>query len=245
MQLSSLDLWSQGCLAYRRHVRLLDACLHFCACTRSNTATAWTCGARTALHIAGMFIRWTRACFTMLALAAIQPPPGPVECGLPWCPRHVYLLTRACFTCKTLQQYDYSLDLWSLGCMFAAMIFRKEPFFYGHDNYDQLVQIVRVLGTDAFQDYLNKYDIELDPQVCLRVQMHFRTASTITTSSWTHRCDEGLPYRALDTEKNRTKDELDEQGCSRTASTSVTLRSVWGHRCVSECRCIPGLPQQV
>ncbi|KAK7853601.1 casein kinase ii subunit alpha-4, partial [Quercus suber] len=37
-----------------------------------------------------------------------------------------------------LQDYDYSLDLWSLGCMFAGMIFRKEPFFYGHDNYDQL-----------------------------------------------------------------------------------------------------------
>ncbi|KAL2926412.1 Casein kinase II subunit alpha-4 chloroplastic [Bienertia sinuspersici] len=36
-----------------------------------------------------------------------------------------------------LQDYDYSLDLWSLGCMFAGMIFRKEPFFYGHDNYDQ------------------------------------------------------------------------------------------------------------
>ncbi len=27
--------------------------------------------------------------------------------------------------------YDYSLDLWSFGCMFAAMIFKKEPFFFG------------------------------------------------------------------------------------------------------------------
>jgi len=53
--------------------------------------------------------------------------------------------------------------------MFAAMIFRKEPFFYGQDNNDQLMQIVRVLGTDAFQDYLNKYEIELDPQVCVCV----------------------------------------------------------------------------
>ena len=30
-----------------------------------------------------------------------------------------------------LQDYDYSLDMWSLGCMFAGMIFRKEPFFAG------------------------------------------------------------------------------------------------------------------
>ncbi|KHG02708.1 Casein kinase II subunit alpha [Gossypium arboreum] len=43
-----------------------------------------------------------------------------------------------------LQDYDYSLDLWSLGCMFAGMIFRKEPFFYGHDNYDQLAKIAKV-----------------------------------------------------------------------------------------------------
>ncbi|MBA0653685.1 hypothetical protein Goklo_020829, partial [Gossypium klotzschianum] len=47
-----------------------------------------------------------------------------------------------------LQDYDYSLDLWSLGCMFAGMgcaiqIFRKEPFFYGHDNYDQLAKIAK------------------------------------------------------------------------------------------------------
>ena len=39
------------------------------------------------------------------------------------------------------QDYDYSLDMWSLGCMFAGMVFRKEPFFHGHDNYDQLVKI--------------------------------------------------------------------------------------------------------
>jgi casein kinase II subunit alpha len=45
-----------------------------------------------------------------------------------------------------LQEYDYALDMWSLGCMFAGMIFRKEPFFHGHDNYDQLVKIAKVLG---------------------------------------------------------------------------------------------------
>ncbi|TYZ60053.1 hypothetical protein PybrP1_007244 [[Pythium] brassicae (nom. inval.)] len=42
-----------------------------------------------------------------------------------------------------MQEYDYSLDMWSLGCMFAAMIFRKEPFFHGHDNCDQLVKIAK------------------------------------------------------------------------------------------------------
>ncbi|KAJ3250950.1 Casein kinase II subunit alpha [Boothiomyces macroporosus] len=60
------------------------------------------------------------------------------------------------------QEYDYSLDMWSLGCMFASMIFRKEPFFHGQDNYDQLVVITKVLGTDELFAYIDKYDIELD-----------------------------------------------------------------------------------
>uniref|UniRef100_H2MAQ1 non-specific serine/threonine protein kinase n=1 Tax=Oryzias latipes TaxID=8090 RepID=H2MAQ1_ORYLA len=30
------------------------------------------------------------------------------------------------------------LDMWSLGCMLASMIFQKEPFFHGQDNYDQV-----------------------------------------------------------------------------------------------------------
>eukprot|EP01111_Echinosteliopsis_oligospora_P000937 TRINITY_DN1116_c0_g1_i1.p1 TRINITY_DN1116_c0_g1~~TRINITY_DN1116_c0_g1_i1.p1 ORF type:complete len:354 (+),score=78.83 TRINITY_DN1116_c0_g1_i1:80-1141(+) len=61
-----------------------------------------------------------------------------------------------------MQDYDYSLDLWSLGCMFAAMIFHKEPFFHGHDNQDQLVKIAKVLGTDELQAYLEKYGLTID-----------------------------------------------------------------------------------
>lgn len=77
-----------------------------------------------------------------------------------------------------LQDYDYSLDMWSLGCMLAGMIFRREPFFYGHDNYDQLVKICRVLGTDDFYVYLNKYGLELDPQLEALIGRHSRKAWT-------------------------------------------------------------------
>ncbi|CAG9529690.1 unnamed protein product [Cercopithifilaria johnstoni] len=62
------------------------------------------------------------------------------------------------------QCYDYSLDMWSLGCMLASMIFRKEPFFHGHDNYDQLVRIAKVLGTEELFEYIDKYQIDLDPR---------------------------------------------------------------------------------
>eukprot|EP01062_Namystynia_karyoxenos_P025516 TRINITY_DN2004_c0_g1_i1.p1 TRINITY_DN2004_c0_g1~~TRINITY_DN2004_c0_g1_i1.p1 ORF type:complete len:367 (+),score=145.31 TRINITY_DN2004_c0_g1_i1:80-1102(+) len=62
-----------------------------------------------------------------------------------------------------LRDYDYGLDMWSLGAMFAGMIFRKEPFFHGHDNYDQLVKICKVLGTDELFAYLEKYGCDLSP----------------------------------------------------------------------------------
>jgi len=62
------------------------------------------------------------------------------------------------------QEYDYSLDMWSFGCMLASMIFKKEPFFHGHDNYDQLVRIAKVLGTEELYDYIDRYKIDLDPR---------------------------------------------------------------------------------
>ena len=58
--------------------------------------------------------------------------------------------------------------------MFAGMIFRKEPFFNGHDNYDQLVRIAKVLGTDELYAYLNKYRIELDPHLEALIGRHSR-----------------------------------------------------------------------
>ncbi|KAH3688820.1 hypothetical protein WICPIJ_000204 [Wickerhamomyces pijperi] len=57
--------------------------------------------------------------------------------------------------------YDYSLDLWSFGTMLASIIFKKEPFFHGKSNTDQLVQIVRVLGSEEFNAYLAHYQIQL------------------------------------------------------------------------------------
>jgi casein kinase II subunit alpha len=64
-----------------------------------------------------------------------------------------------------LKLYDYSLDIWSLGCMLAGIAFRKEPFFHGQDNNDQLVKIAKVLGRDDLDAYLDKYDIELEPSL--------------------------------------------------------------------------------
>ncbi|CAK8997268.1 unnamed protein product [Durusdinium trenchii] len=86
-----------------------------------------------------------------------------------------------------LQLYDYSLDIWSLGCMLAGMVFRKEPFFHGQDNYDQLVKIARVLGTDGLFAYLDKYNQELDPHFDHVLGRHSRKAwSKFVTSENQH-----------------------------------------------------------
>ncbi|XP_055986213.1 casein kinase II subunit alpha-like [Sorex fumeus] len=72
------------------------------------------------------------------------------------------------------EMYDYSLDLWSLGCMLASMIFRKEPFFHGNDNNDQLVKIANVLGTKDLYDYIDKYKIVLDTNFKMMIGTHSR-----------------------------------------------------------------------
>eukprot|EP00306_Pavlova_sp_CCMP459_P005927 CAMPEP_0185156752 /NCGR_PEP_ID=MMETSP1139-20130426/1318_1 /TAXON_ID=298111 /ORGANISM="Pavlova sp., Strain CCMP459" /LENGTH=381 /DNA_ID=CAMNT_0027721769 /DNA_START=54 /DNA_END=1199 /DNA_ORIENTATION=- len=61
--------------------------------------------------------------------------------------------------------YDYSLDIWSLGCTLADILFQELPFFHGEDRAFQLVWIAKVLGTDRLFEYLARYDIQLNPRV--------------------------------------------------------------------------------
>lgn len=58
------------------------------------------------------------------------------------------------------KMYNYSLDMWSFGCMAAGMIFQKEPFFYGNGT-DQLAQIAQYLGTMDLYEYIFKYNLSL------------------------------------------------------------------------------------
>merc|ERR1712176_854326 len=70
--------------------------------------------------------------------------------------------------------YDYSLDTWSLGCVLAGMTFKKEPFFCGADNDDQLAKIAKVLGSEMLEEYLDTYDLDLDPDVAAMCARHPR-----------------------------------------------------------------------
>eukprot|EP00824_Muranothrix_gubernata_P012587 TRINITY_DN26675_c0_g1_i1.p2 TRINITY_DN26675_c0_g1~~TRINITY_DN26675_c0_g1_i1.p2 ORF type:complete len:338 (-),score=65.12 TRINITY_DN26675_c0_g1_i1:60-1043(-) len=84
------------------------------------------------------------------------------------------------------QDYDYSLDMWSLGCMFAGIIFRKEPFFHGHDNHDQLVKIAKVLGTEELFAYVDKYNLTLDVRYDSILGVHARKPWSKFVTSETH-----------------------------------------------------------
>ncbi|KAF5837823.1 kinase-like domain-containing protein [Dunaliella salina] len=64
-----------------------------------------------------------------------------------------------------IRDYDYSLDVWGVGCMMAALIFKKPVFFRGEDEFDQLVKIAKVLGSEGLHRYCEKYGIELDPRL--------------------------------------------------------------------------------
>ncbi|EFJ42564.1 hypothetical protein VOLCADRAFT_83608 [Volvox carteri f. nagariensis] len=64
-----------------------------------------------------------------------------------------------------IKDYTYSLDVWGVGCMMAALVFKKPVFFRGEDEFDQLVKVVRVLGTDGLYTYCSKYGVELDPRL--------------------------------------------------------------------------------
>jgi casein kinase II subunit alpha len=61
--------------------------------------------------------------------------------------------------------YHYSLDVWSLGCTMAGMIFKVDPFFKGSDNNDQMIKIAKVMGTDDLYNYVRKYKINIPPQI--------------------------------------------------------------------------------
>jgi len=67
--------------------------------------------------------------------------------------------------------YNSSIDLWSAGCVISEMLL-QQPLFTGMDGIDQLVQIMKVLGTPSLQDLKamnpNYQEYEFKPQVAAR-----------------------------------------------------------------------------
>ena len=64
-----------------------------------------------------------------------------------------------------MKNYHYALDIWSLGCIFAELIFKCPPLFHGSDNPDQLAKIIKVLGTDESNKFMDKYNVKYPKEI--------------------------------------------------------------------------------
>ena len=63
------------------------------------------------------------------------------------------------------QYYDYGVDMWSVGCVMAGILYGRHPFFHGRDNNDQLIRIVSITGTDELYRYTTKYHITVPDDI--------------------------------------------------------------------------------
>lgn len=61
--------------------------------------------------------------------------------------------------------YDYSIDIWSAGCVLAGLIFDADPFFNGADTFDQIQKISSVLGSAEILKWVKKYKISLTKEM--------------------------------------------------------------------------------
>lgn len=74
-----------------------------------------------------------------------------------------------------LELYDYAVDLWGVGCMLAGLLLRREPFFRGKDNVDQLGKIINVLGVSDLLQFLRKYNVPVTADIEREILQHTAT----------------------------------------------------------------------
>ena len=71
-------------------------------------------------------------------------------------PNIAYICSR-CYRAPELifgnQNYTTQIDMWSVGCVLAEMVL-FEPIFRAESNIDQLVEIIRILGTPTEKEVL-------------------------------------------------------------------------------------------
>lgn len=60
--------------------------------------------------------------------------------------------------------YDYGIDIWSAGCVFAGLIFNKDPFFKGADKNEQIRSIASTVGTNAILSWAKKWNINISDE---------------------------------------------------------------------------------
>jgi len=74
-------------------------------------------------------------------------------------------------------RYDFSVDMWSVGCILAEML-QKQPLFEGHSDIEQLCLVVKQLGqppaswANIMPDY-NKLQISFDQEMDIKYKWDY------------------------------------------------------------------------
>jgi len=55
------------------------------------------------------------------------------------------------------KKYDFSIDMWSVGCLFGAILFQIDFLFEGDSNQGQLIKIAKQFGNEEIEKFLEKY----------------------------------------------------------------------------------------
>lgn len=57
--------------------------------------------------------------------------------------------------------YDFAIDVWSAGCVFAELLFKREPLMQCDDKYDHMARLASLLGSDTIRAWATEYCIRL------------------------------------------------------------------------------------
>ena len=58
-------------------------------------------------------------------------------------------------------QYSYGVDMWGVGIIFASIVFKKYPIFWGMDYLEIYQKIIQTLGTDKVLKFYLTHGINL------------------------------------------------------------------------------------
>ncbi|VDO01569.1 unnamed protein product [Rodentolepis nana] len=71
-------------------------------------------------------------------------------------------------------KYDFSVDMWAFGCLFAALVLRDNLLFYEVTVTDKLLRIIDFLGIEGLKAYASRRQLSLPPYIEEFAKMHPR-----------------------------------------------------------------------
>jgi casein kinase II subunit alpha len=91
------------------------------------------------------------------------------------------------------KKYDFSIDMWSVGCLFGAILFQIDFLFKGSSNQDQLEKISKHFGYEEIEKFLNKYQGD-----CFLASKFKNKMKDYTKKSWDEYINEKNKYLISD-----------------------------------------------